>query len=607
MVVIFGVQWGFNGLHYLIATDATSTCFVLLILITVKKVISFQLAHLFQEGMIAEYLATLMNVPWSTFFTREFLITQCTIIFLRIILFPFIRRLLFTHIRRPLFIRTKRYLVTRIQEPLFARIRGHFFNAPTPTPRTIRCATIAMASPSRPKHMQLQSPLFRLPRELRDQIYGHYLVCETGLEYDFWKNKLTRTNGKHIDLSLIYTCREAAAELQGLALRLNKVVFRTAWAGASRRHNIGTLEIAMKRLNLRKHFQLNEVAQSCLTDETKGVIGLVYPQFAPLLRAWRQEGPIVPLSNQDYTYYTCGEPPSVYRDFVHFALRILEDSPHTSIPFDVRSLPHLEPWQEPDDKALEELLEIAFDKNTRPDLPDVDRCIVSAAACAIRFLNSLPRSIRSEVRQVDLIEDRESVSYPECHVRGLVPFCQDNKELRIHRRVDLWWNVLWKIHRGGNMIPDDRVIRAIAEWMVEATALPSMGMPSNAFKMTFIDSESGLDEVSKIFDVLQQYVAWQIATDLCYERQILPTSTWTKRRLSRGYTYETISQILLDIVNQDSIIHCDFLPGRTHDPEKIVDKFTGESVAEWLAYRVMHHTSGFISKPKNRPSWCPTR
>jgi len=397
--------------------------------------------------MIAEHLATLMDETWG-FFTNQFFIRECIIIFLRILLFPFIRRLLFTHIRRPLFIRIKSYLVTHIKEPLFARIKGLSFNASAP--RNIRCTTIAMASPSRPTHMQLQSPLFRLPRELRDQIYGYYLLCDTGLKYDFDKNKLTRADGEHIDLSLTYACRQAAAELHGLALRLNKITFRTVSPGASR-YNVGMFDMALGKLHMKKNYLLDQIAQSYLTDESEGLICAVYPQFAPLLQTWRLEGPLLqtwilgPMMLGTYSDHSYGEPPSVYRDFVNFALHVLEDIPHSSKSSDLSILPHLEPWQHPDDEALEELLGIAYARDSRTRLAPgqvVRRATVSAASCAIRFLKALPTSIRSELRQVDLIEDRESVAYPECHVRGLIPFCQENEKLRIHRRVDLLWNVL---------------------------------------------------------------------------------------------------------------------------------------------------------------------
>ena len=464
----------------------------------------------------------------------------------------------------------------------------------------MRCATMAMASPSRPTHMQLQSPLFRLPRELRDQIYGHYLLCDTGLEYNFDKNKLTRADGEHIDLSLTYVCRQAAAELHGLALRLNTVTFRTARPSESS-NNLGLFCAALRKLHRNKNRLLDEIARSGLTDKSEAFISLVYPQFAPLLRAWRNDGPIMPVFHTNYGH---GEPPSVYRDFVNFALHVLKDSPHSSKSSGLPRLPHLEPWQYPDDEVLGEIVSIVFAGDSSVCIMGPDRCLVSAASCAIRFLKSLPTSIRSELRQVDLIEDRESVAYPECHVRGLIPFCQKNEKLRIHRRVDLWWNLLWGFHGGIHMMCSSAVVNTVAEWMVEAMALPLLGMPSRAFKITFEDSESAPDQVCWIFDVLQRHVAWQVALDLSFERQGLPTPTWNDRRLCAGADYDALPQILQNISSHDSFIHYDALLRSTYDPARIIDQFEGESVTEWQEYRRKHYAPSFIGFPKNKPLWC---
>ena len=425
---------------------------------TFKEFPNIQLTYRVHEAMIAEYLPTLITGLWTPF-TRELLVTEFVYLLFMILLFPLFRGFLL-HIWGSLFTIIKRCLVIWIPwGPLFAHIKGLF--SKIPAPKTMRCTTMAMASPSRPTHMQLQSPLFRLPRELRDQIYGHYLYCESGLEYDFDKNKLTWANGEHIDLSLTYACRQAAAELHGLTLRLNTVTFRSTSPGASR-YNIGMFDMALHKLHTAKNCFLVQIAQSCLTDESERLICLVYPQFAPLLRTWRLEGPITSWIYSDHTY---GEPPSVYRDFVNFAWHVLKDSPHFSMSSDLLDLPHLEPWQHPGDEALEEVLGIAYARDSRPRLaPErVRRAAVSAAGCAIRFMKSLPTSTRSELRQVDLIENRESMSHPERHVRGLIPYCQENEKLRIHRRVDLLWNVLWCLHWGRWPLRSETVLPIVAK------------------------------------------------------------------------------------------------------------------------------------------------
>jgi len=142
----------------------------------------------------------------------------------------------------------------------------------------------------------------------------------------------------------------------------------------------------------------------------------------------------------------------------------------------------------------------------------------------------------------------------------------------------------------------------VAGWLAEAMALPLLGIPSRAFKIMFEDSEAAPDAISKVFDALQQDVAWQIAEDLSYKRQlkVLPISTWTERRRRHNYTYEALPQALQNIGSHDSLVHCEFIPGRTYDPEKIFDEFAEGS---WQEYRRKYHAPYLIEIPRNRPPW----
>ncbi|KAI4669564.1 uncharacterized protein J4E79_001609 [Alternaria viburni] len=73
---------------------------------------------------------------------------------------------------------------------------------------------------------QHQSLLFRLPRELRDEIYYYYSQAN-GYYYDSTSGTLRMDGGECIDLSLQYTCKRTAAEMQGIALGINTMTFRT--------------------------------------------------------------------------------------------------------------------------------------------------------------------------------------------------------------------------------------------------------------------------------------------------------------------------------------------------------------------------------------------
>lgn len=74
---------------------------------------------------------------------------------------------------------------------------------------------------------QNESLLFRLPRELRDEIYHYYVLEEDGYHHDATSDKLRQASGRPINLSLQYTCKKTATEMEGLALQVNRVTFRT--------------------------------------------------------------------------------------------------------------------------------------------------------------------------------------------------------------------------------------------------------------------------------------------------------------------------------------------------------------------------------------------
>ena len=88
----------------------------------------------------------------------------------------------------------------------------------TPTPMT--------ASVVVPKRYstQLQSPLYRLPRELRDQIYEYYLSEEDGYHYDsavkkfLYQNPSTTPKPLVVRLGLRIACRIASEEMRSVAL-----------------------------------------------------------------------------------------------------------------------------------------------------------------------------------------------------------------------------------------------------------------------------------------------------------------------------------------------------------------------------------------------------
>lgn len=110
------------------------------------------------------------------------------------------------------------------------------------------------------------------------------------------------------------------------------------------------------------------------------------------------------------------------------------------------------PWDIPTNSELDKLEAAvgpfqAYGANPAPDESKTYYAVLlerqlkfffSPAAASTRFLKSLPRETRTQIRSIILNENYRAVAEPECHAKALVPFFRENRRLRIERRVDLW-------------------------------------------------------------------------------------------------------------------------------------------------------------------------
>jgi len=69
--------------------------------------------------------------------------------------------------------------------------------------------------------------LLRIPRELRDEIYNYCLTSDEGYHYHAETNTLRYPDGTAINLGLMRTCKQVAAEAVELALSQKIITFRT--------------------------------------------------------------------------------------------------------------------------------------------------------------------------------------------------------------------------------------------------------------------------------------------------------------------------------------------------------------------------------------------
>jgi hypothetical protein len=241
------------------------------------------------------------------------------------------------------------------------------------------------------------------------------------------------------------------------------------------------------------------------------------------------------------------------------------------------------PWVIPTEENVNEMSDLlncwpVYTTHYSRDFERREKFRYSAAAVAIRWLSSTSGQLRDSIRRIILHEDHITVGLAECHAQGLVPFCQENPHLRIERRLSLWKNALasssplnelerhsdypaeWKsqgrtsrflsrmpvsTYRGE--LRAAHIADSISLYMIEASVLPSLGMPKNSFSLVF-DGEGIPEQSSENFGFIHETVAWHRALDECYDRGILPKPTWFDRRAQRCYLYEKLPQILEGMV-----------------------------------------------------------
>lgn len=112
-----------------------------------------------------------------------------------------------------------------------------------------------------------------------------------------------------------------------------------------------------------------------------------------------------------------------------------------------------------------------------------------------------------------------SVAQPACHGRGFISLCQENPKLRVERCVSLWKNV-WPVSLDckrlymtgaqfhgeisdpeGDQLCAEDVTRSVGEWLAEAMALPTLGMPVGSYT-PMLDGSPTLEHTSKVFHIV---------------------------------------------------------------------------------------------------------
>ena len=479
------------------------------------------------------------------------------------------------------------------------------------------------------------STLLQLPRELRNLIYDCYFAGDGDYTHNFETNKLSRADNQPIELALVLSCRQIANETRGLALRINTLRFTTFHSDATQ-EDASVLHASNNAIRYIKESILNYATHDYLSEEQAQTAREAYPQFTPVIDHWQSPRHSIIYRALFRPYLICGEAPSIWHDFVAFTLDLVSQHPEflknarvwSELPFKNNEY-HLisdvdtKPWEIPDGTEIARLRNISGQPFNTFHLSARTKHAYSAASRALLFLHSASEITRENIRKILLIENRESISLPESHGRGFIPFCQRYPQLKVERRASLWSNVfptashkledylgndqsLMDEDDEGTMIFDRCFARdmtkAVGTWMKEARALIPLGMPHDSFTLV-LDGELVPELSSRAFRVIQRDVAWQTALDTCYARGILSQPSWLDRRLgTSGFIYEGLPEAVRALSTNSPLIRTNFELPPPDNVEQLLDENKGWSAHHWDIGWDSHKPEFFQTEPP-LPPW----
>ena len=425
-----------------------------------------------------------------------------------------------------------------------------------------------------------------MPREVRDMIYMYYTSIDGGYVYNPDTGKLRPATPCKQHLALQGTCKLLAEEMAGLAITHNVVSFSTV---ENMRHRAFVFDFFFDMFHhYEKHCLENHAKkEGIITDSTWEYMAQRFPAFIPLIDAVKPYIPNIPdtpvVSRVARMYAEAlrgwsGVASSLNFAFIHVLVQQVNaggDSGTVDLALHERN------WMIPSDEELarmSKIIKLGYrnDLNTDefdgegwatlkefngPRETDNRKFYFSAAATAIQFLQSNP-TLRLHMRKIILYEDNRSVARPETHGRGLIPFCAENAQLRIERRLNIWTHVYfapmeYKFER--RPTPSTR-------WILDALMLPP------AISLV-LDGDLASPEVSahNFQQVFVNSAVRQKVLEEIYRRQLIPRPSfldWISGETFDytsandvdycGYQCEDWPQIIQDILDGTSPISCNF-------------------------------------------------
>lgn len=407
---------------------------------------------------------------------------------------------------------------------------------------------------------QQQSILFRLPRELRDEIYSYYAFEEAGYLYDFPSQRLRFANGR--TLSLTYTCKAVAEEIQAASLRTNTItfiasdaatdegrfrglhsraarfehlVFCTRWTKMVMLHFVAehVTDYIIERV-MQSYPSINNTFRVCFSAIRRGL------DIGAMTRRPHHNRDMFSASFCDAVQYTLDlvSAEAEFAELISKACRSTEYYPANRSYFIQGSHHQIfkwrpDPWSIPSDEELVALESFLTEPQTADEFDCARdyqslRFYFSATAVCIATLSRLTPTARKHVRTIDLREDCKGVSNPEAHADGLIPFCVENPKLRILIHAGLSTNLVPSLWAKPNArspqpwaakmaLPHDYLC-VIIDWLLRTASLPERGMPSGSLA-AILDASS--DEATSLWRQIERAAA---------AREILPEAIENSER-----------------------------------------------------------------------------
>ncbi|KAF4953634.1 hypothetical protein FGADI_5970 [Fusarium gaditjirri] len=507
-----------------------------------------------------------------------------------------------------------------------------------------------------------------LPLEMRQQIYLEYFTVEGGYIYDVEADKITQASRRPIDLSLRYACRTIARETYHFPFTLNIITFSTAYRRDWRKQAAAVDFISTYHHLLQRAMLIR--LRHCLTPDMYNKPSNQYTRYmqviiddiADIIRSERRYPKFNPESLETVHIESFMKHPSdrssagdltkisVYhnnvssrRTYTYLLRKIANMYPKEfneaidkflpgwskcksnpasdffSLGFDFWAIPSLseatdmveqlqltERWNRLDQWRYSEMREEGY-TGTRYGYQR--KHFFSAAALAIRFLKSISQEQRLLITKLVLNEDRMAVGNPECHINGLILFAEENPNLLIENKVNLWRNIIPKsagIDVSTFLTENESVVelperlpsphqvhsewvgRAISNFIMHTLEALRDGLPAHSYSFIF-DGEPNLNHSTETFKSLMELpIAWITANTECIARGLLASPE------DNNYPFRTSPSVSKNVSVQErgSIIQCNFTLDQPWDYKTIAeDKVRNKH--HWKTLDALHsHASG---------------